>query len=174
MVSYPIRPRSQHSDPGIHDRLLQLISSEEARSSEKPPVDKTHSLVSLATLITVRISPYCFLICTSHQWRQSHLQGLCPNTLCLPQVLSDLQKEFTFLQDPMATMLCKSRLLTSRMRSESTGGTISLGFELIDFLLGTTTMVVPALSVPQHSPPSMSFLLPPQGYKAQHNDTSIY
>lgn len=109
MVSYPIIHRSQHSDPGILWLLLQLISSEEARHPGKAPVDKTQSLVSLATPISVRTSPCCSLICTGHQWRQMHLQGLCPNTPCLPPVLSEFLKKFTFLHNPMVTMPCRNK-----------------------------------------------------------------
>lgn len=109
MVSYPIRHRSQHSDPGIRDWLLQLISSDEARHPGKAPVDKTQSLVSLATPITVRTSPCCSLVCTGHQRRQSHLQGLCPNTPCLPWALSELPKKFTFPHNPTFTTLCRNK-----------------------------------------------------------------
>ena len=109
MVSYPIRHRSQHCDPGIRDWSLQLISSEEDRHPGKAPADKTLSLVSLATPITVKTSPCCSLICAGHQWRQSHLQGLCPNTPCLPRILSELLKQFMFLHNSMVTMPCRNK-----------------------------------------------------------------
>lgn len=128
MVSYPIRHRSQHSDPGIHDWLLQLISSEERRHPGKAPAEKTQSLVSLATAITERTSPDCSLICTGHQWRQSHLQGLCPSTPWLPQVLSELLKKFTFLHNPTVTLPYRNKQRVDFEDTVYAGDRISQGF----------------------------------------------
>jgi len=169
MVSYPIRLQSQRSDLGVCDWLLQLICSEEARHPGKAPVDKTQPAVSLATQITVRTSPCCSLVCTGHQRRQSHLQGLCPSAQHWPQVLPELLQKSTFLHNSAAAS-------TVQEQADSWLGRCSLGMQETGFPRALDELRCsqehweqhtaaparfPENSAPQRSLPAISFLHPP-------------